>query len=452
MALKVLMLRQRLDIAKKNLAKLEERSAELSTREAEIEESIKEASTEEEQQAVEEAVKSFEEDKNVHETEKSGLEREIAQMEEDLKQEEEKQKEKPDDKKTDERKSEDMERRTRFFGMNMQERSEFFAREDVKQFLMTLRSYKGQQRAVTGGELLIPNVMLELIQENIEEFSKLYKHVNLQKIGGTARQTVAGKIPEAVWTEACAALNELTIGFNMVDIDAFKVGGYIPVCNALLEDNDVNLADVIIRGLGAAIGLALDKAILYGTGVKMPMGIVTRLAQSVSPENYPTKARKWEDLHTSNIVTIASAKTEKQLFKELILGSSAAKGKYSTQGKVWCMNEKTLNALMAECITFNAAGALVSGMNGTMPVLGGVCETLDFIPDNVVIGGYFDLYLLGERGAARIEQSKEVRFIEDQTVFKGTARYDGVPVIAEGFVAIGINGTTPDATMTFAGV
>ena len=33
---------------------------------------------------------------------------------------------------------------------------------------------------------------------------------------------------------------------------------------------------------------------------------------------------------------------------------------------------------------------------------------------------------------------------------KGTARYDGVPMIAEAFVAIGINGQTPNSTMTFA--
>ena len=33
-----------------------------------------------------------------------------------------------------------------------------------------------------------------------------------------------------------------------------------------------------------------------------------------------------------------------------------------------------------------------------------------------------------------------------QTAFKGTARYDGQPVIAEAFVAIGLEGTTPDAT------
>ena len=50
----------------------------------------------------------------------------------------------------------------------------------------------------------------------------------------------------------------------------------------------------------------------------------------------------------------------------------------------------------------------------------------------------------------QLAQSTEYRFVEDQTVFKGTARYDGMPVIAEAFVAIGINGATPSATMSFA--
>ena len=104
------------------------------------------------------------------------------------------------------------------------------------------------------------------------------------------------------------------------------------------------------------------------------------------------------------------------------------------------------------CPDFNrdASGAIVSGVQGTMPVIGGVIEVLNFVPDNVIIGGYFDLYLLAERASASVSQSEHYRFIEDQTVFKGTARYDGQPVIAEAFVAIGLNGVTPDDTMTFS--
>ena len=89
-------------------------------------------------------------------------------------------------------------------------------------------------------------------------------------------------------------------------------------------------------------------------------------------------------------------------------------------------------------------------MQKVMPIIGGNIETLDFIPDNVIIGGFGDLYLLAERKGMVIKQSEHVLFLEDATVFKGTARYDGLPVIAEGFVAIGINGVTPTAEMTFA--
>lgn len=81
-----------------------------------------------------------------------------------------------------------------------------------------------------------------------------------------------------------------------------------------------------------------------------------------------------------------------------------------------------------------------------MPVIGGIIEVLDFMPDYVIAGGYLDLYLLGERRDVNIAQSEHAKFIEDRTVFRGTARYDGLPVIAEGFIAIGVNGTTPSAS------
>ena len=109
------------------------------------------------------------------------------------------------------------------------------------------------------------------------------------------------------------------------------------------------------------------------------------------------------------------------------------------------MNETTYTAIKAEMLSINAAGAVVSGIEGTLPVIGGIVEVLNFIPDNVIIGGYFDNYLLAERAGTRLGQSEHYRFLADQTVFKGTARYDGMPVIAEAFVAIGIKGTSVSA-------
>ncbi len=450
MALKTMMLRRSIDRKKQELAALREKDAEFQTREKELEAAINEAETEEQQQAVSEEIDKFDADKKAHADAVAAAEGEIASMETELSALEsaEPAPQRSDDKHKN-KEEHTMNTRTKFFGMNAQERDAFFARADVKDFLQRTRELASQQRAVTGSELLIPTVVLDLLRENIVDYSKLYKHVNVRRVPGKARQTVMGTIPEGVWTEMCAKLNELELSFTGVEVDGYKVGGYIAVCNALLEDSDVNLASEIISALGQAIGLALDKAILYGTGTKMPLGIVTRLAQTAAPSDAGNMI-PWEDLHSTNLIAV-TGKTDAALFKALVTATGAAKGKYSRGKKFWAMNEATHTELVANALTINAAGSIVAGVNGTMPVVGGAIEVLSFIPDGVIIGGYGDLYLLAERAGATMARSEHYRFVEDQTVFKGTARYDGLPVIAAGFVGIGINGAAPTAgAVTFA--
>lgn len=443
MALKALMLRKKLNDARKALEALRAKDAEFEKREKEIEASIEEAEAEEERLAVEEAVESFEAEKKQHEDEKAGLERQITDLEKDLQEEEKEQNTDPAEQppKQEERKEEKMEVR----GIE-----NLVTRDDVKAYLGEVRTAIKEKRALTNVGLTIPEVMLGLIRENIINYSKLYKHVNVRRVSGDGHQVIMGTIPEAVWTDCCANLNELSLSFADVEVDCWKVGGYFAVCNATLEDSDVDLASELLTAIGAGIGLALDKAILYGTGTRMPLGIVTRLVQTEAPAGYPATARPWVDLHTSNVKSIAASNTGTKLFQAFVTDSGAAKGKYSRGGKVWCMNETTYTKLVSEAMAIDAGGAIVSGVNGAMPVIGGTIEVLDFIPDNVIVGGYFDLYLLAERSGQKFATSEHVRFLQDQTVMRGTARYDGKPSIAEGFVAIGIAGTTPNATMSFA--
>ena len=99
----------------------------------------------------------------------------------------------------------------------------------------------------------------------------------------------------------CASINELELGFYGDEMDGYKEAGYIAICRAVLEDSEVDLVTEIITALGKALGIALDKAIIYGTGVKMPLGIVTRLAQTTKPRGYCTKAREWVHLSATNL-------------------------------------------------------------------------------------------------------------------------------------------------------
>jgi HK97 family phage major capsid protein len=240
---------------------------------------------------------------------------------------------------------------------------------------------------------------------------------------------IEGTIPEAVWTEACANLNELDLTFSQVEVDGYKVGGYFKICNATLEDSDVDLASELTAALGQAIGLALDKAILFGTGTKMPVGVVTALKAVVG---------------TPNIISHAATVVGKALVQALIGDIALAKNEYSRGDKIWAMNESTYSALLAQFVETDANGAYVSVINGKMPVVGGDIVVLNFIPDNVIVAGYFDLYLLAERAGTTIGTSEHAFWTADQTGFKGTARYDGKVLRANAFVAIGINGADGD--------
>ena len=458
MALKALMLRKKIDLKKKELEKVRASMKDMEKREAELEAAVEEVKTEEEQATVQESVDTLIEEKEKLEESAAELDKVIKELEGELADEEAKQD-------TDTQTEEVTEERSKTpmnkivtraaGGYSMRERlAGIVTRQEVKSYLTGVRESMAQKRALTNVGLTIPEVLLGLLRENVEEYSKLYKHVTVRSIRGTGRQLIMGAVPEAIWTDCCANLNELSLVFNDLEMDCFKVGGFFAVCNANLEDSDIDLASEILTAAGQALGLALDKAILYGRNatatMKMPQGIVSRLVQTEAPSGYPATARTWADLHTTNIITIPASATGAALISAIVTASGAAKGKYSRGGKVWAMNELTYTALMAATVATDANGRIVTGVADVMPVVGGAIEVLDFIPDNVIIGGYFDLYILAERAGQQFASSEHVRFVQDQTVFKATARYDGAPAIAEAFVAIGIKGATPTAAMTFA--
>lgn len=450
MALKILLLRSKLDAAKRELEALRKKDESFSTREAEMEaaiEEINEETSDEDAKEIEKQVEEFQEEKDKHEGEKKDLEGEIGRIEEEIHTEEEtrsaatKSQEKREEKKA-------MTNRAKFFGMNIQERDAFFADENVKSFLERVRVCIKEKRALTNAGVIIPDVMLDLLKQKVTETSKLINRVNRRSVSGTARQRIMGDIPEAVWTEMCAKLNELDLTFYDTEVDGYKVGGYFAVCNAILEDNDVNLATEIINSLGKAIGKALDKAIVYGTGVKMPLGFITRLAQTAAPSSHPATSRPWVDLSTSHILA-GSGASGINLFKEIVERSGVIINDYADGGIVWMMNQKTHMALTVQSMDKNLNAAIVAGISTQMPVIGGDIVELPFMPDNNIAFGYLDMYLLAERAGTAIGQSEHARFLDDQTLFKGTARYDGEPIIAESFGLITIDSSAPETTVTF---
>lgn len=470
MALKQIMLRKQIERKKTELEGLREKDADFQTREEELEKAIDEAQTDEEQKTVEDEVEKFDGEKTAHDEAKAKLESEIGDLEAEL-EAAEVDPPAPDQRtiKTEKKvrtniRMNTAEMKIRSLSMNvrafdslpMETREAIVQRDDVKTFLAQLRSMKGQSRAIQGGELEIPVVFLELISENRYRYSKLLNRVRVRNVPGEARQTIAGTVPEAIWTEMCGAINELTFVFNQITLDGYKVAGFIPVCNSLLEDtvSNLDLASWIIEMISEAIGLAEDKAILYGKGASahMPLGIVTRLAQKNKPSDYPANAPTWVDLHTTNIQKINSdSMTGAEFWSALTIAAGNTFTKYNRGEMFWTMNSKTYAKLRSKLITFTATGDVVANLYGYLPVITGNVDILEFIPDGDIIGGYGDLYLWVDRAFMQIESNNGGEFfIQDNTVFRGKARADGAPIIPGAFVAININNVDVTTVMDFA--
>lgn len=457
--LRALMLRKKINDSKKEIEALRAKDSEFETRAADIQkrtdetaQAIEEATTDEEKQVVEDAVAAIEADQAALDTEKSendqkiaDLEGEVSEMEKELEDVENQQrasqkvaeatKTTPESGASiiTERNMNKMFKTRSLNRMTFAERSELVAREDVKKTLAEVRTLITEKRSVTGANLTIGETILGLIRENILEYSKLYGRVNTAVTNKDGRVIVQGIVSEAIWTECCAALNELDLEFGQVELDCYKVAGYLVLCNAALEDSDIDLLDAVVVGLSQSLGKAIDKAILYGTGDKMPTGAVTAIA----------------DVATQ-LVTISSSDHDKTFFQDIIKAAAKADSKYSRGAKLWIMNDTTYAAVMAEAVAIDGSGAYVSMVNGVMPAIGGDIIVINDVPDNNIVMGYFDLYALLEKKGITIDTSEHVKFLDDQTVVRGRARMDGKPAIVKAFVAIGI-GAAPTTSVPFAG-
>lgn len=439
MALKKLITAKKIEQRKASLAELQQREAELNTRAAELEAAVEEAKTDEDIALVEENISQLDTEKASLEGEKTTLETEIADLEGEL----EKLNSKDPVNDPAPAPQEVIERNKNLGGEQRMSANrltkrgqviERLNREEVRSFYSNLKQAI-EQRSITGLDLTIPQILLDTITDDLGRYSVLYDLVRVARLTGKGRAIIAGEAPEAVWTEMVGKINELGCLFTDVEVDGYKIGGFIPLDNSYIEDSMINLASHVEDCLKESIAIALDKAILYGTGTKMPMGIIPAINANA-------------DIKATNIVTLTAANTK---FEKIIEAMKNIKRGRRGRGPLTIvMNESTwLGTVVPMSLASNAAGAFVTVSNQAFPGVGYKVVFSEEMSENNILVGDFTKYLLAERSDIKGTSSTEFLFTDDKTVFKATGRYDGKPVRESAFVLIGLNATTPTLSVSF---
>ena len=340
----------------------------------------------------------------------------------------------------------------RWFGLTYAERDALIAKDTTRDFLQRFRALREQQNSATGAELGIPTEFMQILRDLTYQNSKLWPYVHSESIRGHSRQNIVGTGAEAVWTEMLANINEISLDFTQLEMDGYMLAGYMAISNAVLQDDaDLQLLTSILNAMGEANARALDKAIVYGTGKKMPVGFVTRLAAATTPTWWNNDQGEFTDLHTSHILKLDIDSTSgAAFFGTLVEALGIADPKYSDGRVFWVMNRKTHIRLMAKALAFNAAAAITAGINNTFPIVGGDIVELEFMADNDIAGGFGSLMRMAEREGLSIASSDIPLFLRNMTVYRSIGRYDGKPARGEAFVMVNFHNTAPTTSISFA--
>ena len=462
MALKVLLLRSRLAPLQTELQTLETTRDGFAAREAELEHDIAEAQTDEERSVVEAAVNAFEQERSTNAAEIARVQQAIDAINDEIRSLEDAQTpptaSQPDNDPgaTNHKRSVQpmpiIDTEHRWFGLSYQQRDALLAQDSTKEFLQRFRQLRAQQNSATGAELGIPTEFMQILRDLTYQNSKLWPYIHSESIRGNARQNIVGTGAEAVWSEMLANINEITLDFTQLEMDGYMLAGYMAISNAVLQDDsDLQLLTSILNAMGEANARAMDKAIVYGTGKKMPVGFITRLAASAKPDWWNNDQGDFSDLHSSHILKLDIDSTSgAAFFGTLIESLGIADPKYSDGRVFWVMNRKTHIKLMAKALAFDASAALAAGINNTFPIIGGDIVELEFMADNDIAGGFGSLMRMVEREGISIASSDIPLFLRNMTVFRSIGRYDGKPARGEAFVLVNFHNTQPTTSISFA--
>lgn len=259
---------------------------------------------------------------------------------------------------------------------------------------------------------LMPTTIIEDVYKNLQEEHPLLNAINFQYVGYVTKWILNDHSAQnAVWGQITDEIvKEITSSFKVVDVDQNKLSAYAIVEMGMLDLGPTFLDGYIRAVLSEAIMAGLEVAIVAGTGVKEPVGLIKDIHEGVSYSSstgYPNKEK-------TPIASFAPDEYGKVLAM-LSKTESGHKRKFTSVGLIVNQTDY-LTKVMPATTALNANGTYV---NNLFP-----------FPTNVYVSNAVDdgdavlflesEYFMGMGGSKNgvIEYSDEAKFIEDQRVFK----------------------------------
>lgn len=277
-----------------------------------------------------------------------------------------------------------------------------------------------------GSEQLMPATVIDRVFEDLTTNRPLLNAIDFVNVTGVTEWITRNEDVQGAWwgTLTDEIKKELSHTFSKLKTDLYKLSAFIPVAKAMLDLGPEWLDKFVRAVLAESIAIALEEAIVKGTGKNQPIGMLKDLKGAVVEGEYPDKtAIELSDLKPTTL-------------GEKVMAPLTKEGKREVTNIILVVNPLDYWRKI-----FGATTVLTQSGNyvyGVLPIPGTIIQSVA-VPQGKMIAGLSKDYFMGVGSTRKVEYSDEYRFLEDERVYVTKQYANGRPKDNESFLVFDIS-------------
>lgn len=283
----------------------------------------------------------------------------------------------------------------------------------------------------SGTEKFMPPTIFERVFEDLRQNHPLLSEIDFVNTTATTEWITRDGDVEAAWWGALtdAIQKKLSMSFKKESTELYKLSAYVPVAKAMLDLGPEWLDRFVRQMLYESIAIALEQAIVAGTGKGQPIGMMKDLEGAVVDGVYPDKtAAALNDLKPKSL-------------GEQIMAPLTKGGKRAVSNVLLIVNPLDYwSKIFPGTTVLTANGAYVYGV---LPIPATVVQSIA-VPEGKLIAGMAKDYFMGVGSSQKIEFSDHYKFLEDERAYITKQYANGKPLDNESFLVFDISDMEAD--------
>ena len=292
-----------------------------------------------------------------------------------------------------------------------------------------------EKRGFADLSVVMPKTVFDRVFEDLEREHPLLSEITFENTSATTEWIIRTTECEGAWWGKLTdpIRKELAHGFDKVNTGMYKLSAYMPVAKAMLDLGPEWLDRYVRAVLSEAISLALELAIVAGTGKDQPIGMLKDLKGAVVEGIYPDKTGK-------ALINLAPSTLGIEVMAPL-----TREGKRAVPSILILVNPLDYWNKMFAATTFLMPGG--GWAYGVLSIPAKIVQSVA-VPQNKLIAGMAKDYFMGIGSTGKIEYSDEYKFLEDERTYITKQYANGKPKDNDSFLVFDI--TNLDTSLGYA--